>query len=283
MLNCEWSSSAGTEGPRLTVEILPDAVGEYFDFVEGLPLADSQLGLIGPDSRINCYADTEGSSCSASFLADGYWVDFEFTRPAADPAPTIEETRSVAVVTGTAIRDSLQAAGEPLPQFQPPADSLAAWDDCGVVDGDGSFRTALGSPSLGEAEARDSEGAIAMFAIAWQRADFLSCDWRQADPYEAPAGELRLLGVNILPGGGWAWPELSEVALSRDGATDVAIEGAEQAVASCIWDDEHSGCTVEALVDGSYLYVDTGYDEAADGSARERAIEAMGILISRLG
>ncbi|MET0854735.1 MAG: hypothetical protein ABWY30_08890, partial [Microterricola sp.] len=193
------------------------------------------------------------------------------------------EILAIGVATGAAMRDALDAAGQPLPPFQPPEDSLPAWDSCETIDDGGAFRSALGSPSLAAPEAEERDGAIAMFAIAWQRADFRSCSWHHSDPYASPAGELRLVGTHILPGGGWAWPELSQLALARDGASVVDIDGTEHAVASCVDYEEYAGCMVEALVGGSYLYVDASYDEVGDGSARESAIDAMALIVPLLG
>lgn len=203
-------------------------------------------------------------------------------QPPVDQPDSDAEILAIGVATGTAMRDALDAAGQPLPQFQPPEGSLPAWESCDAIDEGGAFRSALGSPSLGAPEADETDGAIAMFAIAWQRADFRSCSWRHADPYSSPAGELRLLGARILPGGEWAWPELAHAALAKDGASEVDINGAERAVVSCSSYEEYAGCKVEALVDGSYLSVDTDFDEGGEGSARTRAIEAMALIVPRL-
>lgn len=283
MLECGWHGDAGTVASGLTVEVLPDAAGEYTAYINGLPLPDTQDGLIGPESRIRCYEDEVGRSCTASFLSSGYWLNFSLVQPPVDQPNSDADILAIGVATGAAMRDALDAAGQPLPRFQPPEGSLPAWESCDTIDDGGAFRSALGSASLGAPEAEESDDAIAMFAIAWQRAEFRSCTWRRSDPYASPPGELQYLGANILPGGGWAWPELSQLALARHGASVVDIEGTEHAVASCVDDEEYAGCMVEALVGGSYLYVDASYDEVGDGSARESALDAMAMIVPLLG
>lgn len=282
MLECGWHGDAGTVASGLTVEVLPDAAGEYTAYINGLPLPDTQDGLIGPESRIRCYEDEVGRSCTASFLSSGYWLNFSLVQPPVDQPNSDADILAIGVATGAAMRDALDAAGQPLPQFQPPEGSLPAWESCDTIDDGGAFRSALGSASLGAPEAEESDDAIAMFAIAWQRAEFRGCSWRHSDPYSSPAGELRLLSASILPGGEWAWPELAHAALAKDGASEVDINGAESAVVSCSSYEEYAGCKVEALVDGSYLSVDTGFDESGEGSARTRAIEAMTLIVPRL-
>lgn len=286
-LECWWAvplagSPERTAG-NLSVAVLPRAGDAYHAFAEAFAGPDISVDSLGTTSQMRCSAEEDGGSCSGSLLIDDYWAEFSFRNFTIGSA-TQDEVLALGVVAGTAIRDALSAAGEARAAFVPAPDSLEAWGSCDDLDDGGQLREALDSPSLLEPEGQyasgDGEG-IAMFSVSWTRAGFASCSWSQKDMFSSPPDELRLLSTLMLPGGAWAWPEISAHALSQAGAQEVQIDGADAAIITCSV-PETTGCKVLVLAGGSWLSVDAGYPEGSVESSRETALEAAGLLLEDL-
>lgn len=277
VLTCRWTGPTLGGGAVVTmdIEVLPDAAAVFAAFVR--PLGGTEvLGLLGSGSVIDCFAEAAERYCSLHYLSGSSWVEASFVGAAPVPA---SDPVAGAVAFAAAISDGLAAAGPLAPAYTPPTGFLPAWSGCGVVDAGAAFRSALASPSL-SAPQPEFSGAGALFSEAWQRVHFKSCAWYQAGFAtftSSPAGQIRMVTVGILPGAEWAWERLRESSVDR-GATELSVLGAEAALLRCSSDDD---CTVEALVDGSYLSVYVGVDTGR-GDAATRAETAAEFAISRL-
>jgi hypothetical protein len=274
VLTCQWFSSVVVEesSAEVLIKVLPDAATEFAAFEP--PLSGSEvLGTLSAGSKISCYDDATVRACYVHFLAANDWVDASFTAPAPVPAG---DAIAVATEFAEAIAEGLASAGPLGAAYAPPAGSLDVWSSCTVLDDLGAFRTAVASPSLTAPEAEFS-GAGTLFSEAWQRVDFKSCAWRQADPYTSPAGQIRMASVLMLPGAEWAWASLREAFVAR-GAVEVDIVGADDATLLCSGGDD---CTIEALVRGSYVSVYLSVDQSR-GGASALAVTAAEFVIARL-
>ncbi|GAA3864598.1 hypothetical protein GCM10022381_05560 [Leifsonia kafniensis] len=280
MLACFWQTLADADPQigrwNIRLEILPDAAEAYQADAAAFPPNENDQALIGPNSSVSCFDDGPSRSCEVSFENDGYWVELNYSGlAAAHPART--ELLADAVEIGTSIRDDLSAAGPPRPAFSPAADAPAPVGSCLQIDADGAFRGGLGTPSL-IAPVTDQIGT-AMVGVAMERAGRVICTWRQTDVYATPAGELRQIRIEMIPGAGWAWPELLEIALATDADAQVTVPGADAAVVVCRSVDD---CTVQALVGGSYLSIDAWNEEGNTADARAGALKAAELAISTL-
>lgn len=274
VVTCQWFGPPILEESSAAIEIkvLPDAAAEFAAF--SAPLSGGEvLGTLGAGSFINCFEDAAVRSCYLHYLAGSHWVDASFTGVTPTPA-----TDAVAAATefAHAIADGLIAAGPLGAAYVPPAGSRPVWSSCSVLDAAGAFRTALSSPSLTSPEA-EFTGAGTLFSEAFQRVNFKSCAWRHADLYASPAGQIRMASVMMLPGAEWAWPSLREAYLSQ-GATAIVVAGADDATITCYNDDD---CTINALVDGSYVSVYLSVDQYRGGAAAI-AVTAAEFVIARL-
>lgn len=280
MLTCGWESAVKTGpeegGVHTRLEILPDASDAYLDMVTSYPRETFTPGLIGPDSLLYCSAADFAQSCTVIFDADGYWVELSFSGLSQQGA-TKESVTDVAVQIGASITDALSAAGSPKPAFVPAADAARPWGSCADIDRDGAFRSEIGSPSFTAPEAHES--GKAMFSVAMQRAGYTDCVWRHADVYSAPAGEIRQLGIEFIPGAAWAWPELFALATTENADAEIAIQGADAAVITCSSEDN---CTVQALVRGSYLAAVASNEQGNTADARAGAVRALELAIAAL-
>ena len=274
VLTCEWSGPAiGDEASAmLSVEIMPDAAEEFAAFTR--PATGSEvLGTLGAGSSILCADYAPVRTCSAHFVASGNWADLSYT--GSIPSPSVD-----AVATATefaqAIAAGLAASGPLTAPYAAPSGFAPVWTTCSTLDDLGAFRVALSSPSLTSPEAQFT-GPGTLFSQAWQRVDFKSCSWRQADLYNSPSGEIRMASVSMLPGSAWAWPSLRETSVNR-GASAVTVAGADDAILLCQTD---SDCTLEALVRGSYVSVYLSLDQGRSG-ADSLAVTAAEFVIARL-
>lgn len=274
VLSCEWAGPAISDEAMaaISLEILPDAAAEFAAFAP--PVSGTEvLGTIGAGSTINCFDYAPVRSCYVHFLDGSAWVNASFT--GALPVPATSATDDAEQFAAT-ISAGLAAAGPLAPAYSPPPGFTPAWSSCAVLDAQSAIREVLGSPSLITPEA-EFTGAGTLFSEAWQRVNFKSCVWRQADPYSSPAGQLRQFSVLILPGSEWAWAALREAFIDR-GAAPVEIAGADDATMLCFDGDN---CSVEALVGGSYVNVTMSMDQDRGGAAA-LAVTAMEFAISRL-
>lgn len=280
MLTCQWESSKAVKvegsSSELRLEILPDAADEFQAMAASFPTDGFTTGLIGPDSLVSCIGEVSKRSCTMRFENDGYWVELSFnghtTLAAADPSLADD-----AVQIGTAVRDALAAAGPPRPAFVPAADAATGWDDCADVDGSEAFRRELSSPSFVAPEGYWA--GASMFSVAMVRAGFTTCVWRHNDVYSTPAGELRQVGIEMIPGAAWAWPDLVADALAKNPAAEISVAGAEAAVLVC-WDANE--CTAQALVRGSYVAANASNEQRNTADARSGAIRALELAIAAL-
>jgi len=275
VLMCDWTDAGTTEfidSPEnlLDVAVLPDAKRNFRDFVDALASDRDNSGLLGKSSYLECSVYEDLRSCSGAFVVDGYWVEFDST----GPAPTEEDKPeyAAALALGTVIQGTLGTASPPLAAFEVPQGSAPLWDSCSALDANKKFRKKLKSTGLTAPEQDNNEGPFVLFTVAWNRADFGSCVWRHDDTYSTPAGQVRQTSVWILPGGGWAWEELRDGDLARPGAELVAIDGADEAVVYC--NDDVTGCSIIALVDGSFVSFDVDYDDPDGGLGAESAVRA---------
>ena len=272
VVTCEWVVD-GTVDARLHVDVLPDGVEDFRSFVVAYPYPGGTAAF-GPDSDLRCWTDGV-VGCSADLTPGGHWVEFELSVPA--DART-SDASTAALQVGTAITEVLSTV--PAGVRGDLGDVLPAWDDCLRLDA-GDLRGASGSPSLGLPEPSYS-GPGVIFSVAWQRAAFRSCVWRQADIYDAPDGELRMLTVSVLPGGAWAWREVSDSAMSGADVRGLDVPGADAASIACAYETE---CGVHLSVQGSLLIVQGSYDSAGDGDLEAvtaaSAAEVVATLTSR--
>lgn len=280
MLQCLWATPTDADPAmgrwNIRLEILPEATEAYQTAIASFDSDGSMQPLVGPNSFVSCLTDGPSRSCTVRFETDGYWVELTYGGLASSH-PTQAELLQDAATIGNTIRDGLSDAGAPRPQFAPSADAATPWASCADVDAGGEFRSALGSSSFVAPEGY--EGGPAMFSVAMQRAGFTTCVWRHADVYTTPAGELRQVGIEMIPGAGWAWPELRESALAQDADAQIAIAGADDAVVVC-WDVDE--CTVQALVRGSYVAADASNQQGNSADARAGAIRALELAIAAL-
>jgi len=274
VLTCQWFGPAVVEesSAEIQIKVLPDAAAEFAAFAS--PLAGGEvLGTLSAGSTISCFDDVSVRSCYVHFLAGTNWVDAHFIGTVPSPA-----TDAIAAATefAGAIAEGLASAGPLAAAYVPPAGSAAVWTSCNVLDDLGAFRTAVSSPSLTAPEAEFS-GAGTLFSEAWQRVNFRSCSWRQVDLYSSPVGQIRMASVSMLPGAEWAWPSLREAYVSR-GGTAVTVAGANDAILTCSSGDD---CTIDALVQGSYVSVYLSVDQSR-GGASAFAVTAAEFVIARL-
>ncbi|TYL51035.1 hypothetical protein [Agromyces mariniharenae] len=252
VVTCEWQVD-GTPAARLHVDVLPNGVEDYRAFVVAYPYPGGTAAF-GPDSDLRCWTD-EVVGCSADLTPGGHWVEFEVSVP-ADAATGDASTAALQIgATITEALSTVQAGAR-----GDLGDVLPAWDDCLRLDA-GDLRGASGSPSLGLPEPSYA-GPGVIFSVAWQRAAFRTCVWRQADIYDAPDGELRMLTVTVLPGGAWAWREVSDAAMSGVDVRPLDVPGADAASLACAYETE---CAVHLSVQGSLLIVNGSYDSVDDG------------------
>jgi hypothetical protein len=252
VLMCEWI----VDGPldaRLHVDVLPDALHDFRAFVAAYPYPGGSAAF-GPDSDLRCWSD-EAIGCSADLTPGGYWVEFELSAP---PADGVVDMSSAGMKVGAAITEGL--ADVVSSERGDPGDVLPGWDDCLQLDAS-DLRAVTDSPSLGLPQP-SYVGPGVIFSVAWQRAGFRSCVWRQPDVYDAPDGELRMLTVNVLPGGAWAWPELVDAAMPAAEVRELEVPGADAAYIACSYETE---CRIDLSVQGSLLSVQGSYDSPDDG------------------
>ena len=272
VLDCNWRGVEDAEANYqfMKISVLPDATKNFRDFVKAFASDRENSGLLGKSSYLDCTISEDQRSCSGAFVVDGYWVEFDST----GPAPTEEDKPeyAAALALGTVIQGTLGTAGPPLAAFEVPQGSAPLWDSCSALDANKKFRKKLKSTGLTAPEQDNNEGPFVLFTVAWNRADFGSCVWRHDDTYSTPTGQVRQTSVWILPGGGWAWEELRDGDLARPGAELVAIDGADEAVVYC--NDDVTGCSIIALVDGSFVSFDVDYDDPDGGLGAEAAVRA---------
>jgi hypothetical protein len=278
-LDCYWALTDQPEDERqasMTVEILPDAANDFHRLVH---FEGPGNELLGRDSDVWCTVDEGYLSCYAMFEHNGYWVEFSYDIAAPKNTKTsivIAQAKQL----GETLITALDAAGEPLPPYEPPAGYLTAWSSCEVLDNGTGFRSAVNSPSLDRGWTAPIVGPSDLFETAYERADLEWCQWvHDNDDEYIPPGQLRQLTVEIIPGGGWAWPSLSRGSLVLDGAAEVTIAGTDAALIYCF---DGTDCTVEALVKHSYLKLNLYFDSVADGDARSTAIIAMEYILRQL-
>lgn len=276
LLECRWD---GLESAAafIRVGVLPDATDSY--------QADSNhrkvgftSGLVGPNSIARCLGGDGGRLCDVQFDSDGYWVVLEFEGRVAEKHDEAALTVDAAQIAAT-IRDALRAAGPPRPAFVPVADSVGEWSSCSDLDADGAFRHAVGAPSFITPEVY--EGVPAMFSVAMKRGFYARCDWEHANLDETPAGEIHRVTVEMIQGGGWAWPELIGPTAGYEPKAEIDVPGADIAVIACSGEYD---CVVQALVRGSYIEV-TASNEVVNGNnsnLRTGAIRGMELAIAAL-
>ena len=278
VLQCNWQSPA-TEGEdakyHMTVEVLADAKTEFAESDLNRKVAD----LLGAGSFVRCTNQETVRLCEGEFQVDGYWTTFSFSREPENSAA--DKDHKPALTVGKALRSALGEAGTPLAPYVIPADALAAWDSCSVLDAKKKIRSALGSPKLINPEGDSShDGNYMLTTLAFDRGGFTSCTWRQNDPYESPTGQVRQFTVRMIPGAGWAWDEARDDVLEHgQGAELVDVDGADEAVVSC---SSGVDCTLVALVEDSYVEVVMSFDSDSDRSASDAAVTAVEFAIERL-
>jgi hypothetical protein len=253
VLTCEWVVD-GTLDARLHVEVLPDGLQDFRAFVAAFPYPGGSAAF-GPDSDLRCWSD-EAIGCSADLTPGGYWVEFELSAP---PTDGVVDMSSAGLHVGAAITEAL--SGVVPAERGEIGHALPGWDDCQQLDAI-DLRGRTVSPSLGLPEP-SYLGPGVIFSVAWQRAAFRSCVWRQSDVYDAPDGELRMMTVNVLPGGAWAWPELVDAAMPAAEVRELEVPGADAAFLACSYGTE---CRIDLSVEGSLLSVHGSYDSPDDGN-----------------
>ncbi len=258
VLRCVWFSA--TETSSLQLEVLPNGLADFRKF-SSVTYGTYGSQLLGPDSRVTCDAASPTSvwSCRGGFVPAGSWVEFNFggARTGVPPAENVLSDLA------TAVTATLTAAGPA--RTIPPlgADVPRGWTSCDQWDSAG-LRSAMNAPALGAPSTYDY--ALDMTTTANHRTGLVDCSW------SAPTG-LTHVSVSILPGGGWAVPDVAAATAEYPTGTHslIAVPGAQGAELTCFL--AYGNCIIRASVSGSLVTMSTlslpgsGRDAVADAKA----------------
>ena len=312
-LDCGWSPKGLYAYPRMHIGILPDAAGEFHDYSRKQVAQSEASGelitdLFGTDSFFECVSYTvtpfRNRSCSGALEALGYWVEFTFAAELSDTES--DSGTDLAISVGNAIRVALTTAGAPRAQYENPSGTATAWESCAALEEDGALQRATGSPTLilREVGYRSSDA----FGTALAKSPFTECYWLQSaypeidcneDNYYCACDEcgyydydevaakiirdeIEYATVAILPGGEWAWKELSVGSPPMD-AESLARLGVPDGTVDC--DEWGAWCEIQVLIDHSIVSASFNYYEAAPetSDSKERALTVMHQVLGRLG
>lgn len=187
----------------------------------------------------------------------GAWVEFNFggSRTGVPPAENVLSDLSASITA------SLAAAGPA--RTIPPlgADVPRGWTSCDQWNSAG-LRSAMNAPALSAPSTYSY--ALDMTTTAVHRTGLVDCTWT------AGAGLTRV-SVSILPGGGWAVPDVATAAAEYPTGTHtlVAVPGAQAAELTCF--GGYGNCILRASVRGSLVLVTT---VSLPGSSRDAGADA---------
>ncbi|WP_157496856.1 hypothetical protein [Leifsonia sp. Leaf264] len=224
VLVCQWTDDTKDVSPEFFVTVIPDA---------GASLRTDQIAA---------YACADDACFRASRYTDSALVTYFSEVPATTAEVDAILTSASAAVDATT------------PTPREPANDTWQWGslaDCAVVEDAAQISAAFHSPEFTVGRS-DSGLDVPPLIVARDRGGILRCTWANAEP--VPAGQLSMVTGNIVPGGAWAWDDLTNRAATEDDpriSEPVTVPGADAAVYRCSDDsceiDVSSGGSVASL------------------------------------
>lgn len=269
VLRCVWFN--GIQSASLELTVLPNGLNDFRTYSTAA-VGTYGSDQLGPDSRVTCDAASPTSvwSCRGGFVPAGDWVEFNF----GGARTGVPAAQVVLGHLADAITASLTAAGPSRPVESLPAGTPRGWTSCSQWDSDG-LRTAMGAPALAAPYASDF--AFDMTHAALDRLGWADCNWTVPG-----LNGLTRVSVSVLPGGGWAVPDLAAASAAYPSGTNriVAVPGAQAATLTCF--PASGNCFLRASVRGTLLTITTVTLNGAGRDATSDAISAATWLVAHL-
>ena len=247
VVSCTWATSTGSS-PTVNLDVSTAAALGRSNLSSEAKAGLPSLG-VGEASTYHC-AD---QSCTADVQTGAYWFTFNVVGISGSPADNQRNVASFA----NAIIDELRQHPTPEPSWTGPATSWTPVG-CSAVASDAQMQTVTSTPDL----KRDNTGPIGGFgAIYTYLPAVTDCLWSKPDiSNPAPAGQFRIINVQIAPGAAWAYQKAIVPISAGDRAngeqrpattvTPTTVAGADDAATVC---QDNGGCWLNVLIDNSWM------------------------------
>jgi hypothetical protein len=258
-LRCVWAN-----GPRAfpwedpvagfaeaVVNVIPAAEDVWARYAPTSPPEPSPYGnnangpfCTGAESR---QSGTVSHACEFDALVGSYWINVSLTGVAGNAAASNEEVLASARQITDPLVATLSRADEPEPQWAPPQSPPQI--TCDIVLTDAQAAELTGIADVGVGPFWDGP-MVGQFSYALEETGANRCHLLVLGP-EAGVGQ-----VTYLPGGGWAFRELSPSWVEAGDATLIELAGAEageEFTEECERADRD--CRVDMLVGENWIQV----------------------------
>ncbi len=253
---CTWGSQDATDASydtELVLQILPDAATEFA--ARTLPSYGPLVtGTLGSGSSYYCPSDG-GGWCFGDLLAGDYWVHFEVgDADSPDGGPTGATVEAIMKPVASAVA----SAGGTARPWATPAKSFDEAALCSAPGAQALVSGAVGTAvTVGPATPNDD-----LLGVAAAREGVTGCVWS--------SGSDQLLGVEVLPGGGWLSSRIAAhppAWILIGVGTAIDVPGSTVALAGC-------GDHCESLVGArnSLVHMNFGALQGPDGTSAATTI-----------